>query len=130
VVSVSQVIRQFTAARVLESSVVHPSLNYCGVVDCVAKLGDTLVLADWKTSEKIKNSTASLYDAPLQVAAYMGAINRDERYKELGNLTKGAVVVIYNSGYPALVHTFELSQMEKYWEEWCSRLDMYHNQGG
>ena len=54
-------------ALVLESSVVHPVLEYCGIVDCVARLGDTVVLVDWKTSERVKNSVQSLYDNPIQV---------------------------------------------------------------
>ena len=126
-VSISQAVRQFDNPLVLESAVTHPELNYCGIVDCVAMVGDTLALVDWKTSEKVKNNAAALYDNPLQVAAYIGAINSDERYKRLGNLTKGAVVVVYNSGYPAMVHMFDTQQMEMYWEQWCQRLQMFHN---
>jgi len=126
-VSISQAVRQFDNPLVLESAVTHPELNYCGIVDCVAMVGDTLALVDWKTSEKVKNNAAALYDNPLQVAAYIGAINSDERYKRLGNLTKGAVVVVYNSGYPAMVHMFNTQQMEMYWEQWCQRLQMFQN---
>ena len=43
-----------------------------GIVDCVAVLGELVCLVDWKTSEKTKLSLESLYDAPLQVAAYIG----------------------------------------------------------
>lgn len=34
--SVRSLLSQLTDVHVLESHVVHPSLNYCGVVDCVA----------------------------------------------------------------------------------------------
>ena len=43
-----------------------------GIVDCVAVVGDTVCLVDWKTSEKTKHSLKALYDAPLQLAAYIG----------------------------------------------------------
>ena len=57
----------------------------------------------------------------------MGAINHDDRYKELGNISKGVVVVVYNSGFPAFVHQFSANQMEKYWQEWCFKLATYRN---
>ena len=41
-------------------------------MDCVAVLGKTLSLIDWKTSERAKPTVASLYDNPLQVVAYLG----------------------------------------------------------
>merc|ERR1719347_607884 len=67
-VSVSQVLKQFSwPGFALESAVLHPHLGYGGIIDCVATMDQELVLVDWKTSEKVKNSTASLSDAPLQV---------------------------------------------------------------
>jgi len=124
-VSISQTVKQFDKPLLLESAVIHPELNYCGIVDCVAVVGDTLALVDWKTSENVKNNAAALYDNPLQVAAYIGALNRDPRYSHLGNINNGVVVVVYNSGYPAMVHMFDQEQMEMYWEQWCTRLQMF-----
>jgi len=126
-VSISQAVKQFHTPLLLESAVAHPDLNYGGIVDCVAVLGDTVMLVDWKTSEKVKNRVSDLYDNPLQLAAYMGALNRDERYSHLGNIINGAVVVVYNSGYPAMVHMFNQKEMEGYWDMWCDRLEMFKN---
>jgi len=126
-VSISQAIKQFHTPLLLESAVTHPDLNYGGIVDCAAVLGDTVMLVDWKTSEKVKNKVSDLYDNPLQLAAYMGALNRDERYSHLGNIINGAVVVVYNSGYPATVHMFNQKEMEGYWDMWCDRLEMFNN---
>ena len=126
-VSISQTVKQFHQPLLLESAIHHPELNYSGIVDCVAVVGDTVVLVDWKTSENVKNNAAALFDNPLQVAAYMGALNRDERYSNLGNINSGVVVVVYNSGFPAMVHMFNQEQMEKYWDKWCERLEMYNN---
>jgi hypothetical protein len=39
-----------------------------------------LVVIDWKTSEKMKTSVSMTYDAPLQIAAYIGALNFDPSY--------------------------------------------------
>ena len=71
----------------VESSVVHPQLNYQGYMDCVALYRDPksekngrLMLIDWKTAGKAKRSIGDTYDNPLQVAAYVGAFNHDPRY--------------------------------------------------
>ena len=124
-VSISQLVRCVDRPLALESAVTHADLGYSGIVDCVAVINNTVTLIDWKTSEKVKNSAAALYDNPLQLAAYIGAINTDPRYEGLGSISHGAVVTIYNSGYPAMTHTFSERQLENYWKLWCQRLSQY-----
>lgn len=88
-----------------ECKVVHEKLKYKGIVDCVAvfkfvhfgyvkfsekcrpltfeifvQFRDKLVLIDWKKSDKPKTTISMTYDAPLQIAAYIGAINYDSSY--------------------------------------------------
>ena len=72
----------FRPALSLESQVIHPTLNYVGYFDALAyhKKSKKVVLIDWKTSEKKKSTLAKTFDAPLQVAAYVGALNHDSRY--------------------------------------------------
>ena len=39
-----------------------------------------LSLIDWKTSSKPRPLLKDMYDGPIQVAAYIGALNQDGRY--------------------------------------------------
>lgn len=41
---------------------------------------DTPVVIEWKKSSRDKSSLNSTYDAPIQLAAYMGAVNNDISY--------------------------------------------------
>lgn len=123
--SITSVLKDFSDPFALESAVVHPVLGYHGILDCVAKYKDTTVLIDWKTSERIKPSLASLFDNPLQVAAYIGAVNYDDNYEPVGSICGGAVCVVYNTGYPAQVHTLGEKDLQKAWRAWLKRLSLY-----
>ena len=123
--SISRMIHGVDAPLIIESALTHPDLGYSGIVDCVAVINNTVTLIDWKTSDKVKNTVSALYDNPLQLAAYIGAFNRDPAYEHLGNITHGAVAVVYNSGYPAMIHSFSGDQLCRYWDQWCLRLEQY-----
>lgn len=78
---------------------------------------------EWKTSEKTKAKLYSTYDAPVQLCAYIGALNVDPRYDV--KVKSGYVVVAYKNGDNA--HIFHLSEAEirKYWLIWLQRLQEY-----
>jgi len=38
------------------------------------------VVIEWKKSSRDKSSLQATYDAPIQLAAYMGAVNNDDSY--------------------------------------------------
>ncbi|XP_052770150.1 mitochondrial genome maintenance exonuclease 1-like [Mya arenaria] len=125
--SVQRALGEVSDVKVIETACVHQDVFYQGKFDCVAKLRDTLCLIEWKTSSKPKPLLSSTYDNPLQVAAYIGAVNRSQLVKQcqVENITNGALVIAYPSGEPATVHMMSKKQVERYWARWNERLFHY-----
>jgi len=128
--SLAPVLPRIGTVAALESAVYHPDLQYCGIMDCVAVLGKTLSLIDWKTSERAKPTVASLYDNPLQVVAYLDAMKADPTYSSLNISDSVAVVVIYNSGYSAVVHKLSRRRIQLLRQQWLQRLHQFRKLSG
>uniref|UniRef100_A0A8C8S618 Mitochondrial genome maintenance exonuclease 1 n=1 Tax=Pelusios castaneus TaxID=367368 RepID=A0A8C8S618_9SAUR len=121
--SVQHVLRHISGVKALESAVHHETLQYMGLVDCVAEYRGQLCVIDWKTSEKSKPSLRDTYDNPLQIAAYAGAINHDANYDFQINC--GLIVVAYKDGSPAHPHFMDSALCSQYWSKWLLRLEEY-----
>ncbi|XP_061692291.1 mitochondrial genome maintenance exonuclease 1 isoform X3 [Syngnathoides biaculeatus] len=124
--SVAYILDDVSSARAIESSVRHDTLNYLGIVDCVARYRGVLCIIDWKTSEKPKPFLSNTYDNPIQVAAYAGALNNDGRYKY--QVENGLIVVAYKDGSPAHAHQLNHELMMEFWEKWLIRLEEFREQ--
>ncbi|XP_028676481.1 mitochondrial genome maintenance exonuclease 1 [Erpetoichthys calabaricus] len=121
--SVQHVLKDIGHAYAIESAVQHHSLNYVGLVDCVAEYRGNLCVIDWKTSEKQKPSLRNTFDSPLQVAAYMGAINNDDKYGF--TVENGLIVIAYKDGSPAHPHYMNTEVSREHWTKWLFRLEEY-----
>ncbi|XP_063247313.1 mitochondrial genome maintenance exonuclease 1 isoform X2 [Prinia subflava] len=121
--SVGHVLEDISEVKALESGVHHETLQYLGLVDCVAKYRGQLCVIDWKTSEKPKPFLQNTYDNPLQVAAYIGAINHDANYDF--QVRCGLIVVAYKNGSPAHPHFMDPDLCSQYWNKWLLRLEEY-----
>nr|CAD7441340.1 unnamed protein product [Timema bartmani] len=115
--SLSGVLPDITNVRALESHVVHSQLLYRGIIDCVAEYKNRPVLIEWKKSDKQKPGLENTYDAPVQLCAYLGAINYDNNYNL--KVKGGLVVVAYTDGSPAHVFSLTVSECNKFWRA-CS----------
>lgn len=78
---------------------------------------------EWKTSEKEKPYLYSTFDAPVQLCAYLGAVNADPRYDV--TVKSGYVVVAYKNGKPANVFCLSEKDIRKYWQLWVQRVQEY-----
>lgn len=126
--SISHVLPKISSVSVLESRLVHPYLYYQGAVDCVAAYKGMPVLIDWKTSTKPKLTLKATYDNPLQVVAYLGALNYDSRYQLSHQVQSAMLVVAYDTGLPAHVHIIDKEKCQAYWKVWRARLVQFWRQ--
>lgn len=121
--SVQHILKDVTGVRALESAVQHETLKYAGLLDCVAEYQGKLCVIDWKTSEKPKPLIQNTFDNPLQVVAYVGAINHDVNYSF--QVQCGLIVVAYKDGSPAHPHFMDPELCSQYWAKWLLRLEEY-----
>ncbi|XP_069116295.1 mitochondrial genome maintenance exonuclease 1-like [Argopecten irradians] len=125
--SLAHVLPDISDVKAVEVGVSHQTLLYHGKFDCIAKYRDKLCVIDWKTSKKSKPSLSNTYDNPIQLAAYLGAVN-SSRLNVGGEDTKVrqcALVVAYPHGDPAHVHVMNCDQIATYWDKWLDRLEHY-----
>ncbi|XP_004472446.3 mitochondrial genome maintenance exonuclease 1 [Dasypus novemcinctus] len=121
--SVQHILEDVSGVRALESAVQHEALKYVGLLDCVAEYQGKLCVIDWKTSEKPKPFIQNTFDNPLQVVAYIGAVNHDANYNF--QVLSGLIVVAYKDGSPAHAHLMDTELCSHYWPKWLLRLEEY-----
>lgn len=121
--SIQHILKDVSGVQALESAVQHKTLKYVGLLDCVAEYQGNLCVIDWKTSEKPKPLIRNTFDNPLQVVAYMGAINHDANYSF--QVRCGLIVVAYKDGSPAHPHFMDTELCSQYWAKWLLRLEEY-----
>lgn len=120
--SLQTVLTEVTAVRLVEGNVFHYDLGYAGKVDCIASYRGLPCVVDWKTSDRPKQSIDRLYDAPLQLAAYCGAVNHC--YESMIKI-RHALVVVAVPDRPAETFWLEPETLRHYWHHWQDRLALY-----
>ncbi|TAF05458.1 MAG: exonuclease [Nostocales cyanobacterium] len=106
--------------RLIEANLFHYYLGYSGRVDCVANYCNIPCVIEFKTAERIKH----LYDEPLQLAAYCGAVNR-----QYGLRIKNTLVIVTTPD-EAIVHWLEPKDVMKKWHQWENKVtEFWSNRG-
>jgi len=126
--SIEPVLQDIQDVQLIEGSVFHYELGYAGKVDCVASFQEVPCLCEWKTADKPKGSIDRLYDYPLQLVAYCGAVN--QHYQEYGVKLEHALLVVAIPGMPAEVLWFEPEVIKTYWQAWEQRLATFWRRQG
>jgi genome maintenance exonuclease 1 len=118
--SIQPVLADISTVRLVEGSVFHYNLNYSGKVDCVASYQGIPCICEWKTADKPKASIERLYEYPLQLTAYLGAVNNCYDIE-----INHALVVVAIPDMTAEVFWFEPPAIKDYWEQWKMRVSQY-----
>lgn len=124
--SLESVLPHLSDVRLVEGTVFHYDLCYAGKVDCVASYYGTPCVLDWKTSDRPKESVQRLYDNPLQLAAYCGAINHT--YAEQGVRLTTAMIVVAVPDQDAEIFFFDTEDLKAYWQQWQNRVREFYGQ--
>lgn len=120
--SIKPVMQDIDTVRLIESPVLHYDLSYAGVVDCVASYKGIPCVCEWKTADKPKGSDR-LFDYPLQLTAYLGAVNL--AYQDYGIKLEHALLVVAIPEMPAQVFWFEPTAILDQWQQWEKRVAAY-----
>jgi hypothetical protein len=127
--SLKSVLQSITDVRLVEGTVFHYELGYAGKVDCVASYEDVPCLCEWKTADRPKQTLDHLYDYPLQLVAYWGAVNQFYQDYEM-NLQHGLLAIAIPD-MPAEVFWFDQEAIAHYWQQWEDRVKIFwRRQGG
>lgn len=126
--SIEPILQDIDAVRLIESPVFHYDLSYAGRVDCVASYKGVPCVCEWKTADKPKGVVERLYEYPLQLSAYLGAVN--QYYQDYGVKLDHALLVVAIPGMPAEVFWFEPVAMTDYWQQWEQRVAEYWRRRG
>ncbi len=123
------ILRDINKIMLIEADVVNRALFYKGRIDLLAYYKNDLCLIDWKTSSQRKLSVRSLYDNPIQLAAYVGALLHDKRFEFLQNgehTLKYAIIINFQKGKGEIdVHKFDLNELRPYWIKWLQLMKMF-----
>ncbi|KAK9301487.1 hypothetical protein QLX08_006187 [Tetragonisca angustula] len=104
--------------------VIHPILQYKGIIDCIASYRGHTYVIGWKKSAQRKTSLAASFNNPIEIAAYIGAINAFNKYSFKVN--RGLIIVAYTKGGFATIHELKDDALQTAWEEWLNRLEQFY----
>ncbi len=108
--------------RLIEGYLFHYYEGYAGRVDCVASYHGIPCVIEFKLADRIKR----LYDEPLQLAAYCGALNRQYGVK-YGVSLNHALLIVTTPDEVSLTW-FDPDEVMDYWHQWQQRVAQFWEQ--
>ncbi|MDB9314087.1 hypothetical protein PN462_13330 [Spirulina sp. CS-785/01] len=106
--------------RLVEGNLFHFYEGYGGRVDLVANWGDIPCAIEFKFCDRIK----PIYDdIPLQLAAYIGALNR--QYGKPDDIQINHALLIVTTPDETDITLFSPNDVKQYWETWQTRVAQF-----
>lgn len=125
--SIQSVLDKLSDVQLIEELVSNYMEGYAGKVDLVARYQSVPHIIEWTTAEEPKLEVGKLYDKPLQLVAYGGAINRYYGKTLFGSKINRALIVVALPGEEAEIFAFDRVGLIHYWNQWLSRLKFFGN---
>ncbi|MBE9142089.1 exonuclease [Planktothrix mougeotii] len=123
--SVQSVLEKLSDIQLVETVVPNYVEGYAGKLDLVARYEGVPCTIEWTTAEEPKLRVGKLYDKPLQLVAYGGAINRCYGESLFGTKVVNGLIVVALPGEDAEIFTFKREELLNYWQEWLKRLKSF-----
>jgi len=123
--SVQPVLEKLSDVQLVETVVPNYVEGYAGKVDLVARYQGVPCTIEWTTAEEPKLRVEKLYDKPLQLVAYGGAINRCYGETLFGNKIVNALIVVALPDEDAEIFVLGREQLLEYWQKWLKRLKFF-----
>lgn len=123
--SIQSVLEKLSDVQLVETVVPNYVERYAGKVDLVARYEGVPCTIELTTAEEPKLQVGKLYDKPLQLVAYGGAINRCYGDSLLGAKIVNALIVVALPGEDAEIFVLERPQLLEYWQLWLNRLKFF-----
>ena len=124
----SIITKDITKTLYSECKVFHEYLCYAGKFDSICIYKDKIYIVEWKLGEKRKDKLQDLYDYPLQLVSYLGALLVDSKYTDLRKkheIKSVMVVHAYVNGSPPSIHCLDFHQVILYWTSYLGRLQKF-----
>jgi hypothetical protein len=119
------VLEKLSDIQLVETVVPNYVEGYAGKVDLVARYEGVPCTIELTTAEEPKLRVANLYDKPLQLVAYGGAINRCYGESLFGDKIVNALIVVGLPGEDAEIFVLKREQLLDYWQKWLKRLKFF-----
>lgn len=123
--SIQSVLEKLSDVQLVETIVPNYVEKYTGKVDLVARYEGVPCTIELTTAEEPKLRVGKLYDKPLQLVAYSGAINRCYGESLFGTKVVNGLIVVALPGEDAEIFTFKREELLNYWQEWLKRLKSF-----
>lgn len=125
--SIQSVLTKVSDVQLVETVVPNYVERYVGKVDLVASYQGVPHFIEWVTAEEPKLNLSKLYDKPLQLVAYGGAINRYYGNSLCGSKISQALIVVALPDRDAEIFQLDRDRIIQYWLEWRHRLDLFYS---
>ncbi len=124
--SIQPVLNELSDIQLIEKLIPNYQEKYTAKVDLVARYKGIPHVIEWTTSEKPKLKIENLYDKPLQLVAYGGAINRYYGESLFGCNIRRALIVVALRDREAEIFEFDRASLINCWKLWYSRLKLFY----